>query len=125
VAKIDEFLNNRDYPSAILLSAIYVHVRLKSLLADKLARRDKEKWQVVFKDLKDMRLQFYAALRLCKASGTISLQQYGDLHALNKKRNNIAHESKLWRRIKTSDIDEIKRLCNCAKRFLQETSDMN
>jgi len=102
VAKINEFLNNRDYPSALLLSAIYAHIRLKALLADKLAHHDKEKWQVAFKDLKDMRLEFYAALRLCKASGVISVQQYGGLRSLNTKRNSMAHESKLWRQMATS-----------------------
>lgn len=125
VAKIDEYLNNRDYTSALFFSAIYAHTRLKSLLADKLARRDKEKWQVVVKELKDMRLSFYAALRMCKASGIISPEQYGDLHELGKRRNNLAHESVLWRRMERKDINDIDRLCKCARKFLQETSSMS
>src|SRR5207244_3309577 len=120
---IDQFLNNHDYTSALLLSAIYAHIRLKSLLADKLAPHNIGNRKVAFKDLMDMRLDFYPAIQLCKASGIISPKQHADLQSLNSKRNDVAHESKLWRTMEPVDVSQIEGLCSRAKSFLQETSE--
>lgn len=122
---IDSFQNSRDYASALLLSAIYVHMRLKSLLTDKLSRHDKEKWQVTVRELNDLRLSFYAALRMCRGAGIISHQECGDLDALKKKRDSLVHETVMWRTMSRKDANEIIGFCNSAKRFLRRTSQID
>jgi len=122
VGKINEYLHRRDYASALFLSSIYVHIRLKSLLSDKLAHRQKEKWRVVFAELNKLRLGFSPALRMCRAAGMISSERFGEMKQLWQKRNSLAHESALWRDMGTDDVSEIVRLCKCAEGFLEETS---
>jgi len=122
VDKINEYLHRRDYASAVFLSSIYVHIRLKSLLSDKLARRHKEKWEAVFTELNELKLGFSLALRMCKAAGMISSERFREMKQLWKKRNSLAHESTLWRDMGTEDVSEIDRLCKCAEGFLEETS---
>jgi hypothetical protein len=122
IDNINAYLQRQDYASALFLSSIYVHIRLKSLLSDKLAHRQKEKWRVVFAELNELRLGFSPALRMCRAAGMISSDRFGEMKQLWKKRNSLAHESALWRDMGTDDVSEIVRLCKCAEGLLEDTS---
>lgn len=113
---IDSYLERKEYTSALLLSSIYVHIRLKSLLTDRL-NPPKDKW----KEVSSTRLSFGIPRRLCNLLGILSQNDSRELKELWEKRNKIAHESQLWKDPSENDIKEIKRLCESAKRFLEKT----
>lgn len=125
IDNINAYLQRQDYASALFLSSIYVHIRLKSLLSDKLARRHEEKWGIVFAELNELKLGFSLALRMCRAAGLISPRQFGEMKRLWRKRNSLAHESTLWRDMAADDVTEIIRLCDCVEGFLEKTGRTN
>ncbi|MBO3754784.1 MAG: hypothetical protein FGF53_07925 [Candidatus Brockarchaeota archaeon] len=112
VKKIDSFLENKEYTSALLLSSIYVHIRLRSLLTDRL-NPPKDKW----KEISKIRINFRLALKLCIELGIIPKSFPCKLKKLWKKRNEVAHESKIWKNLQESEIEEIKRLWKPLKIF--------
>jgi len=114
---IDFYLKNKEYATALLLSSIYVHIRLKSLLTDRL-NPPKDKW----KKVSSTRLDFRPALNLCKNLEILSVAESQELGKLWSKRCKIAHESSLWREPSEKDINEIKRFCESAKHFLEITT---
>ena len=121
VARIKRYLERKDHASALFLCYVYVHIRLKSILARNLASHQSGASPATLSEWNKVRLSFPPALRMCKAARLISPAQYNDLHELQKKRNSLAHESILWRDIEKTETPDIERVCRKALRFLQDT----
>jgi hypothetical protein len=120
VDQIQEYLiKDYDYTSALLLAAIYVHMRLKSLLTDRLSP-DKKQWKEVHVRLGDL-LGFRRTVSICKSLGLVSEEMSKNLKELYDMRSEVAHESRIWRELKNLDVEKVKRLCKCAIEFLEET----
>ena len=117
--KIKKYLGDRDYTSALLLSSIYVEIRLRTLLTDWLSP-PKEKWEKVSKDILT-KLRFWQLANLCADLGLLSGDEKRKLDKLRKKRNSIAHESKLWKQISNEEKRQIEQLCEFAIQFLERT----
>ena len=115
--KIKSYLDAKEYAPALLLSANYVHMRLKSLLADRLWRRGDD-WRAIHNNLD---INFMSAVRLCNFFGLLKGQNPRELRRLWEKRGYGAHESGLWRNPSKAEKREIERLCESAITFLRKT----
>lgn len=115
--KIRAYLADEEYAPALLFSSSYVHMRLKSLLADRLWREGDD-WRVIHNDLD---ISFMSAVRLCDALKLMGGQNPKDLRRLWEKRGYGAHESGLWRNPSESEKKEVRRLCESAIMFLRGT----
>jgi hypothetical protein len=119
VSQIDEYLNlDYNYFSALFFSAIYVHMRLKSLLTDRL-RPEKVEWKQVHNYLGS--LSFKASVSICECLKLIEPEMSKDLKDLWDLRGKVAHESTPWREPTNEMVREIKRLCKVAMDFLDLT----
>jgi len=119
VTTIDTFLKREEYTPAILLASIYVSIRLRSKLID-YSSPSKDKWKENHAKLD--RLTFNGLLTRCKKVRIITKEDYDKLNDLREQRNNVAHESKLWREPSSNDIEDIKQNCEFVKNFLQRTN---
>jgi len=116
--KINSYLENDDYTSALLLASIYASIRLRTLLTNWISP-PKDKWKQTSEILK---LNFSRLITLCTQHKLLHDNENKKLDALRKKRNEIAHESALWKEL--SDKEEkkkIKQLCMFTKNFLERT----
>lgn len=118
--KINSYLHSHDYISALLLASIYVNIRLRSLLTNRLSPT-KDKWEKTSRVL-DSLLGFNKLVNLCDHMGLIVDCKPKKLKGLWTKRCNVAHESKLWRTLQPEDKTEIAQLCKSAIDFLQKTN---
>lgn len=116
--KIDSFLKQCDYTSAILLSTIYAHIRLRAMYTDWLAPPENE-WKETFDKQKGT---FSVFIYRCGKSRLFIGEEKTNLDSLRNLRNNIAHESKLWRETTPEDERNIKNLCKFTKKFLRRTT---
>jgi len=115
--KISDFLDNERHTSALLLSSIYVNLRLRTLLTEHLSPT-KSKWRAVSNKLD---IGFNRLLSLCNEFDLLYGFNTEPLKRLYKRRCKIAHESELWREISPEDKKEIKSLCESAIEFLENT----
>jgi hypothetical protein len=124
-AKIDDFLSRREYVSALLLVFIYVDIRLTTLLTDRLSP-SKEKWEEIY-DLIGS-LSFRRKVELCTKKGLFDhlplkpKQLDKEFKKLGDKRNDAAHETRLWKTIDRQDAIAIGKRCQFAKEFLAMTT---
>lgn len=127
IERIDEFLGKPDYISALLISSIYVHMRLRSLITDRLSPPD-DKWKKISGMLDNEFSGFKRLVSLCDELHLLNNHDPEELKELWKNlknlwdmRGNIAHESELWRKLTKEDEEKIRNLCKSAKEFLEKT----
>lgn len=119
IKRIDENRSPERYTVALLLSFIYVNIRLRSLLTDHISPT-KRKWKETHKILGSLR--FPQLLKYCKEFGLISDDEREKLQDLENKRNQVAHESVMWKSLTTQDLTSMERHCRFAKDFLGDHS---
>jgi len=119
IKAINENLNRDGYNAALLHSFIYVNIRLRSLLTDYLSPTQ-PRWKETHSVLGS--LQFPRLLKYCKDYRLIDESDKDKLDKLAHKRNNIAHESVLWRAPTPADIVNIEGHCQYAISFLRKTN---
>ena len=119
---VSSYLKKKEYTSALLLASIYVNIRLKSLLTDRLSP-SKSKWRSVSKKLN---FSFNNLLDRCNRLGISKKYDFNPkyLKKLWKMRCSIAQESKLWKKLSEKDEENIEELCLSAKAFLEKTKNM-
>lgn len=116
---INSFLKNNEYRSALLFSSIYLEIRLRTLLTDRMSPL-KVKWKETSKKFE--KYDLYNLIEFCGLLELISENERKDLDELRDKRNNVAHESRLWRnKPQKNEKNKIERLCNSAIQFLERT----
>jgi len=124
--KIETFLKNHDYVSALFLSSIYLNIRLRSLLTDRLLQPKNEwkenEWKEISRMLTGIGKGFNTFVNLCNRLGLLEGHNPEDLKGLWNMRNKIAHESELWKSLSERDEKEIRRLCKSAIEFLEKTN---
>lgn len=117
---INSFLENKEYPSALLLSHIYADIRLRSLLTDWVDPPE-NKWKKTSEILG--RIDFRGLVIKCDQLGRLDSDERESLEALNDKRNDVAHESRLWKNgVQPDEKKKIERLCKSAIKFLERTT---
>lgn len=97
---------------AIILSALYVHVRVKTIINHHLKKQGR-----AFKTLYE-ELDFSPSIKFAFALGVIDQRDYSQMLNLAKKRNDLAHEGKLWRKDDPRLTREYQRLARDAISFL-------
>lgn len=118
--KIDSCLKNKEYPLALLLSHIYVGIRLRSLLTD-WAKTPEERWKETSRILG--RIGFRGCIIVCNQLGLLKGKERENLDELGRKRNDVAHESRIWKdKLQQAEVRKIKHLCKSAIAFLERTS---
>ena len=119
--KINLFLKDSEHISALFLASIYVNIRLKTLLTNRLSPAQ-EKWTNT-SNVIDSLYGFKKMVSLCDKLELIPITPK-TLKNLWDKRSEVAHESKLWKedQLPDEEIKEITELCNSAIDFLQKTS---
>jgi hypothetical protein len=119
IKAIDYFLKQEEYTSAILISSIYMDIRLRTLLTERLSP-PKGKWKDVHKQLDE--LNFPTLRNLCRDLNLINPQTATSLSELNACRNKVAHKTTFWKvNFTTEQINQIHRFCASAKTFLSDT----
>jgi len=118
--KINQFLKDKEYFSALLLASIYVNTRLRTLLTNRLSPTE-EKWEET-SNIVDSLYGFKKMVSLCDKLGLIPINPK-TLKNLWDERSAVAHESELWKEDELADekIKEITGLCNSAIEFLEKT----
>jgi len=117
-SKIKEYLHEEDFTSALMLSSIYVNIRLRTVVTDRLYP-PKRKWGNISRKLD---IGFNRLLNLCEELDLLYGFDKRILGNLWKKRCNVAHESRLWKQLSRRDKDEIESICKAAMQFLEKTS---
>ena len=117
---INFFLKEKEYPSALLLSCIYADIRLRSLLTDWIGPPTR-KWERTSEILG--RINFRGLIIKCDNLRLLDGDETRDLDDLNDKRNDVAHESRLWKGgLQPAEEEKIERLCKSAIKFLERTT---
>lgn len=117
---INAFLDKREYHFALLLSYIYVDIRLRSLLTDWI-KPAKKRWKKTSEILSW--IGFRGLVIKCDKLGLLSNEERENLDELREKRNKVAHESTLWKGgVQPDEEKKIKRLCKSAIKFLERTT---
>ena len=120
--KIKNFLKSGedDYTSALLLSSIYAELRLRTLLTAWMSppqqKREKTSSMILNK------LSFNQLIVLCNKLGLLQSEERKNLDALREKRNKVAHETRLWKKIPESEKNKIEHLSNFTIQFLERTN---
>lgn len=117
VKRINSYIADGEFAAALLFSSVYVHLRLKSLLADRLQGKNDD-WRTVQEGIA---INFVPAVRLCHTLGLMRGYNPKNLTKLWEKRGSIAHESDLWRTNSKKDIEKIEHHCRSAIAFLELT----
>ncbi len=115
---IKAYLAKGDHISALLLTSIYLNIRLKSLLTEKLSPPE-NKWKTTSALL---HIDFKRLVDLCNLLGLLKGYSSEKLKTLWDMRNKVAHESELWRDLSEKEQDEIVNLCESAIEFLKKTN---
>lgn len=120
--RIKSFLekSEADYISALLLSSVYVNLRLRTLLTD-WVKPPRNNWKRVSSEVINC-LDFHELIVLCSRYKLLINGERKKLEKLRKKRNHVAHESTLWKKLKERDKKQISSLCNFAIQFLERTN---
>jgi len=120
VKKINSYLTapKPDYKSALLLSAIYAEIRLRTLLTDWVSPpKDRRK-----ETGKLFNLKFNGLINRCKHHKLLDGKERKTLDELRKKRNQLAHETALWKKLPTKEKKNIALLCKSTIQFLKRTT---
>jgi len=94
-------------------------MRLRSLLTDWVSP-PKHKWKRT--SLEVLNLNFRRLIILCHKLGLLHDKEEKNLDELREKRNEVAHESRLWRKVSEPEEKKIERLCNFNIQLLERTS---
>ncbi len=119
IKRIKDDLRKGDYISALLLSAIYMDIRSRTLLTNRL-QPDEAKWKKIHSELDDIRGP-KTRLSICENLNLVSHQVAKDLKDLWDTRGDVAHTSRIWRNPTEEDITKIDRLCKVALQFFEDT----
>lgn len=121
IAKIREFLDRNDFTSAVLLSSIYVEMRLRTLVTLRLQPPEKN-WYATSDAFTNL-LGYNKLLNLCSKVGILPDCNQRKLKELSDERNHVAHDTELWKEIIDKERQEsIIDLCNNAIEFLKNTT---
>lgn len=120
VKQINRYLKppKPDHKSALLLSAIYATIRLRTLLTDWVSPPN-DKWKETGKLFN---LKFAGLINRCKQHGLLIGKERETLDGLRKKRNQLAHETKLWKGVSPKEKKKIELLCKSTVKFLERTT---
>jgi len=113
---INSYLKNKEYTSALLLSSIYANIRLRSLITDWLSP-PRNKWK---KASEILTLGFRRLVDLCDKLKLLHDNEKKTLYELWDKRCNVAHESKLWKKLSEKEKKKIDHLCKSTIQFLEK-----
>jgi hypothetical protein len=110
-----------DYTSALLLSSIYADMRLRTLLTDWMSPTP-DKWEKT-SSLVLNKISFWGLIVLCDKLGLLQdKKERKNLDELREERNNVAHDSTLWKKLEEPKKKKIERLCNFTMKFLKRTN---
>ena len=115
---INSYLKNDKHTVALPLSSIYADIRLRTLLTDWISP-PKRKWKKTSKILD--RFDLWKLIGLCNEHKLLRDNEKKNLHALREKRNKVAHESDLWKKLSDDEKKEIENLCRFTIQFLERT----
>ena len=120
--KINSFIGNKEYHLALMIAHIYTGIRLKTLLIDWVTENRnepiEENWKKIAGIFKDV--YFNACLKNCKNLKLVNNDEYEKFKMLQTKRNEVAHESRLWRiEPPLKEINDIKSICDSVIAFLE------
>ena len=130
VKKIQDFIDRKDFTSVVLISSIYVEMRLRTLITLRLNPPEKN-WESTSRSFINL-LGYKKLLSVCSEVGLLDncmnncdkqklLKNLKDLYA---ERCKIAHETKIWRGIDEEDKKQISSLCDNAIQFLKNTTNI-
>ena len=118
--KINSFIENNEYHLALLIAYIYANMRLKSLITDWI-NPQKDKWKKTSEIFGGF--NFFRLLNKCKELELLVNNEYKTLDDLRKKRNNVAHESRIWKgKLPLREENKIKSICESVINFLERTN---
>lgn len=109
-----------EYTVALLLSSIYADIRLRTLLTDLISPTTKNRWEITSSEVLG-KPNLMNLINSCYKHQLIDRNQKKNLHALRGKRNKVAHESELWKRLSEDDKRETENLCKFTIQFLEKT----
>ena len=115
---INSYLKKDKHAVALLLSSIYADIRLRTLLADWISPPP-SKWKKTSEILD--KFDLWKLVDLCNKHKLLFGNEKKNLHALRKKRNQIAHESKLCKKLPGNEKRKIEELCKFTIEFLERT----
>lgn len=120
--RIANFLKKgeEDYTSALLLSSVYAELRLRTLLTSWISPPQHKREQTSSLILN--KLSFNQLIILCNKLGLLQNEERKNLDALREKRNKVAHETRLWKKIPKLEANKIDRLCHLTVEFLKRTN---
>ena len=114
---INSYLKDK-HTVALLLASIYADIRLRTLLTDLVS--PKKKWKQTSEILDE--LDLFKLIKLCSKYKLLRDNEEKKLHRLREKRNKVAHESKMWKKLSDKEKREITELCRFAIGFLERTT---
>lgn len=115
---IDFYLKEDKHTIALLLSSIYADIRLRTLLTDWISP-PQSKWKKTSEILD--RFNLWKLIDLCNKHKLLRGNEKKNLDALREKRNKVAHESKLWKKLSKDEKKRIEELCRFTIKFLERT----
>jgi len=119
--EINSFLGKEEYHIAVLFASIYANIRLRSLVTD-WKNPQKDDWKKTSQRIDPF--NFGRLLGTCNKLKLLANEEYVTLDRLRVKRNEVAHESRLWKaNIQETEKNEMKTLCESAIRFLEATNE--
>ena len=124
--KINLFLDSGEHSLAVLVSEIYLNIRLKSVLVDWIYR-NKESNYDVWKTTTTLfdRVGFSVLVGDCKKLGILTNNEETKFNRLSHHRNVAAHQSKMWRNgLPQPEANEIEELCRFVIEFLERHDEM-
>ena len=116
---INYYLKNDEHNVAVLVSAIYADIRLRTLLTDFISP-SKSKWKQASEILDELDLG--RLLRLCKKNKCLIGKESKNLNELREMRNKVAHESLVWKTPKIDEKEKKEELCKFTIDFLKRTN---
>lgn len=121
--KINELLGRKDYTSALLLASIYVHMRLKTLITLRL-NPSQENWRDISNSFNSSLspLGYNSLINVCNKLDLVTNEDKNKLKRIWVLRNNIAHETELWKALPKKKKMEIDKLCKHVAKFLRSTN---
>ena len=123
--RINDFLNRRepDYISALLLADLHANIRLRTLLNDWISPTECRNWEKISAQVIDY-IPFPALLRLCKDNNLLkSEEDMEQLRKLRKRREEIAHQPRLWRGVtEATEQKDFRDFCMFTIDFLERTN---
>jgi len=123
--RLENLLSRKEYSAALLLAFIYVDMRLTTLLTDVLCSSE-DNWEEIA-DIVEY-LGFRRKVERCKKRGLLSALRFSEkkldseLEKLREKRNDAAHETRIWKGLDAHEIQAVKRRCQFAQEFLEMTA---